>query len=202
VIICWAVYYGKKHNADGVIETISGSVVPFPEFRIFAVGMNIEAWFLGFALAMRNNILMKVAKGSNLAIGYRYAGYIWTMHVTSAASVIGLMGVSAVTLSDHGGVHGLFAFMFFVGIILYNCVSDGAFKYIQRPVNIYSYVLSWFSVSLGALYAVFVMGFADRQKLYNAGSIFQYLTSLCIFAKVFMYQRDVPSHYIGVNWND
>jgi hypothetical protein len=202
VCVCWSIYYGKKHNTTGVIETISGSVVPFPEFRIFAVAMNIEGWVLGSVLAIRNNILMKIAKSSGLASGFRYAGYVWTMHITSAASVIGVMGVSAVTLADHSGVHGIFAFLFFVGIILYNLVSDGSFKYVRRPVNIYSYALSWFSISLGGMYAVFVGAFQNQQKLSNAGSIFQYLTSLCIFVKVFMYQYDVPSHYIGVNWND
>lgn len=55
VLVCWVFYYGLKHN-DSVIRTISETVKPFPENRIFPVTMCIECIFLGIVIWIRNSI--------------------------------------------------------------------------------------------------------------------------------------------------
>ena len=56
VFACWGVFYGLKHNPPGVILTISETVNPFPENRIFPITMNIECVFLAIVIWLRNSI--------------------------------------------------------------------------------------------------------------------------------------------------
>jgi hypothetical protein len=46
VLLCWALFYSLRHNASRRLLTISETVIPFPENRIFAVSMNVEALVL------------------------------------------------------------------------------------------------------------------------------------------------------------
>ena len=198
VIVCWIVFYGKKHHTPGLILTISETVCPFPESRIFAIAMNIEVWAIVVMYVVRNTLFEVYAGNSNKEYGCRHGLIKWTMRICTVFVPLGLAVLSGVTLDESKPVHLVGAFAFFIGGILYNIVSDLGFRWAKAPFSIVSWLFTWICLGCAALYAILLGGFPDNKRLQNAGAVFQYLTCLCMFIKFFLYQFDIPRHHLNV----
>ena len=198
VIVCWIVFYSLKHHQPGRVLTISETVTPFPECRIFAVAMNIEAWALLLVFCVRNAMFGLFANRSNREYECAYIGYKWLMYACTVIAPAGLVLLSAVTLENNRIVHFIGAFMFFIGCLVYNLISDIALRWVRAPTSVASFIFTFVGIGCAVLYAIFLGGFPNDTKFKNIGSVFQYITCLAIFVKVFSYQFDIPNHYFEV----
>lgn len=198
VILCWCLFYGLKHHQRGRVLTISETVVPFPESRVFAIAMNIEAWVIILVFCVRNAMFGLYANRSNREYECAYIAYRWVMYACTALVPLGLIILSAVTLENNEIVHLIGAFLFFVGMLLYNAVSDIGLRWAKAPTSNLSFMFTWVAIGCAVLYVIFLGGFQGNVKMTNAGGVFQYLTCLAIFAKIFCYQYDLPNHYFVI----
>lgn len=200
VIVCWIIFYSMKHYTPGVVLSISETVIPFPESRVFAVTMNIEVWIIVILYIIRNSIV-KIAQ-EKLLISDTYGSFFrrTVMYICTVCVPLGLILVSAITLDEQKGIHLFGAFLFFVGSIIYYISSDFQLRFVQIHVPIYSMMLTWLCLGFAVLYGAFMI--PNNQKIKNAGAIFQYITSILIFLKLFVFRFDVPSHHLTVSKDD
>jgi hypothetical protein len=119
------------------------------------------------------------------------------MWVLLIGAPVGLLILSVFTLSDQMAVHLLGAFLFFVCSGVYFIVGDFSLRFACVRMSIISWVATWLMVGLCALYAVFQMT-SNSLAMSNTGEIFQYLAALALFAKLFPFQYDYPSHGVVV----
>jgi hypothetical protein len=198
VIACWICFYSLGHSTPGRILTISETMVPFPENRIFAVSMNIESVFLFVLYLIRNKIVTTLANRRNVFSTSLSVKRI-VMYICTAAVPLGLAVVSDVTLENQLGTHIFGAVLFFYGSIIYFVVSDFALKDVDRQPALYSRIVSWVSIGCCILYQVlFPIGGSENTGVANAAALFQYATALAIFFKVFIFYFDIPKHYLQV----
>ena len=194
VFSCWGVYYGAKHYTPGVIRTISETVVPFPENRIFPVTMCIECVFLSVALWLRNSVTEQSSIQQNKSVSIR----LFLMKLMIPFIVYGLSILSVLTLVDHFLLHITGAMIFFGLMIVYIILADSTSKTLGWKLGKVSAAISYLipSVFFGH-YLVFAYFRNKNTNLgVSIGSLMQYLMCILIFVKVFMFQFDMPQYTI------
>jgi hypothetical protein len=201
VLVSWICFYSLDHHTPNVIVTISETVAPFPQNRIFAVCMNMEAVFILILYLIRNKILTILARKrppSNKHFKLKRL----VMQICTTVAPIGLSVVSNVTLRDHMGWHLVGAGLFFGGSVLYFLVSDSALADCGRIPSIGSRIVSWASLFFAVLYCGFKLAqnATDDVDHYmrSVSSLFQYFTAISIFVKVFLLFFDLPRHSLQV----
>lgn len=195
VIVCWIFYYSLGHYDKGVIRTISETVCPFPESRIFGVTMNIEAFILFIFYLIRNKIVSTMVLETNYVHSRGFIVKKTVMKVCTACVPIGLSALSALTLDEHQFIHLTGAFFFFYGSIIYYIVSDSALKSIGYSPSLFQRCVSYSTLVFSLLYMGLLSSSNGNRKIANSGAIFQYFTALSIFFKIYLFQYEMPQHY-------
>ena len=192
VIICWICFYSLNHHTPKAILTISETVL-----------MNIEAYILFVLIYIRNSIAIKFSKTNSKSELFSTKLILILMKILWIICPIGLILVSAFTLDESLYVHLTGAGLFFIGMVIYNIISDLIlirFTSSIKPFPIWSTIITWSSLGFAILYGGF--GISKKRSFLNLCAIFQYLTALSIFVKVAVYWYDVPKHYFTVNKKD
>ena len=195
VFSCWGVYYSMKHNTPGVLRTISETVNPFPENRIFPVTMNMECIFLTIAYWIRNSLTSESSKESHKSVSVR----LFFMKALLPFIIIGLSLLADVTLIDNTPLHLTGATVFFMFSIIYLILADSTAKTLGWNVPLFSRIAAWCIpfVFVGHN-VVFGLGrTSNDMKMYSIGSLLQYLMCILIFFKVFMMQFEIPKHTLS-----
>ena len=184
VVSAWIVFYTCGHYTSGLVLTISETMCPFPENRIFGCSMNIESILLFIIYFIRIKIIQKHSElqNSSLSLGYKIRMIV--MYVCLFIVPIGLCALSAVTLDDCAPVHLLGAAFFFYGSLIFYFVSDYSIKAVNCKVPLYSKLTTWAILVFLFLYML-LLNVSSKTAFTNAGAIFQYLTALSIFIKIF-----------------
>jgi hypothetical protein len=196
VIISWVIFYSIGHSIAGRVLTISETVAPFPECRIFSISMCIESIFIFLLFSIRNLLFTSHATQLDKSNDSAFLRYKWAMWILTFGSVIGMIVVSVVTVSDHLPVHLFGAFALFGCAALYFLIGDFALRFASFKLNLVSWMLSWLSIGLAIVFLVLDLSAGGRRAMKNAASIFQYLLALTMFVKVFFSQYDLPKFYI------
>ena len=194
VFSCWGVYYSLKHHTPGIIRTISETVVPFPENRIFPVTMNIECVFIAMAFWLRNSVTEQASKAQNQSVSIR----LFFMKLFIPFIVYGLSILSVLTLEDHFLLHITGAMIFFGLMIVYLILADSTAKTLGWKAPKGSRIVSLMipAVFFGH-YLVYSIFAADNAILaHSIGSLMQYLMCVLIFSKVFLLQFDMPEYTV------
>ena len=194
VFSCWGVYYGAKHYTPGVIRTISETVVPFPENRIFPVTMCIECVFLSVALWLRNSVTEQSSKQQNKSVSKR----LFVMKALIPFIVYGLSILSVLTLVDHFLLHITGAMIFFGLMIVYILLADSTSRTLGWNISGFSSTISYLipSVFFGHYFVFSYFRNKNENLGISIGSLMQYLMCILIFVKVFMFQFDMPQYTI------
>ena len=194
VFSCWGVYYGAKHYTPGVIRTISETVVPFPENRIFPVTMCIECVFLSVALWLRNSVTEQSSKQQNKSVSKR----LFVMKALIPFIVYGLSILSVLTLVDHFLLHITGAMIFFGLMIVYILLADSTSRTLGWNISGLSSTISYLipSVFFGHYFVFSYFRNKNENLGISIGSLMQYLMCILIFVKVFMFQFDMPQYTI------
>ena len=195
VFSCWGVYYGAKHYTPGVIRTISETVVPFPENRIFPVTMCIECVFLSVALWLRNSVTEQSSKQQNKSVSKR----LFVMKALIPFIVYGLSILSVLTLVDHFLLHITGAMIFFGLMIVYILLADSTSRTLGWNISGFSSTISYLipSVFFGHYFVFSYFRNKNENLGISIGSLMQYLMCILIFVKVFMFQFDMPQYTIS-----
>ncbi|EAX96062.1 hypothetical protein TVAG_265510 [Trichomonas vaginalis G3] len=196
VIISWICYYSLGHYTKGKIPYISDTVVKLPQRRIFAAGMSIEGWFIILIFYLRISYCSELAHEANVYLTISYKIKVFILWILLVCAPIGLFVLSAITLEMNLSVHLTGAAVFFFGSFIFYAVSDFTLMQCKVKLNIISLVLTWLVVGFLVLYTVFAS--FSKRSFVNAGAIFQYISSLCIFGKLFCMQYDIPGHHIEI----
>jgi hypothetical protein len=199
VLASWCTYYSLGHNPPGAILPISQTVIGFPENRIFAVSMNMEAIILLLLLLIRNKIIAMVAD-------YRSETHekpekkMKVQRICGVITPIALSVLSAVTLEDQKELHLIASGIFFYGCIIYFAVSDRVLTDLGcRPSRCSS------SCSMGALVFLISSGIcggismatpSSSRIVGNIGALCQYAGAFVLFLKVYLCWSDLPEHHI------
>ena len=196
VLACWACYYGLKHNKGPRIRTISETVIPFPENRIFPVTMNMECIFLLVAIAIREGVIRE-----NTKVGVVYRAGVM---VLVPSIVLGLSLLADLTLVDERITHLMAASVFFFGILIYYMVSDVKMKRTKVKVGWFSLVLPYISLLLLLGYMMLFSLYRQNVFIYSIGSICQYVMAFMIFLKIFIMSFEIPNAQatIDVHFDD
>lgn len=195
VVSCWICFYTLGHFHSDHILTISETVIPFPENRIFPVAMFIESIMLTFFYFIRNASISSFAEEKKIEMPIKK----FVMKCTTFCVPLGLIVLSVVTLEDYESIHLIGAFFFFFGSLIYYLVSDFALKQVGKKISIGSQIVSWSILCSMLLYFGFLM-FNHIWSL-TLGALFQYLTALLIFSKVILLNYDLPHHYLQIKCN-
>lgn len=191
VFSCWAIYYSMKQNTPGLIRTISETMNPFPENRIFPVTMNIECVFLVIVYWLRNSITESAAKDRKLKT-WSIRSRLFLMKLCVPFSVIGLSVLSCVTLKDNKSIHLGGAALFFYVNVLYFFLCDLTGKEVGFKVGFFSKLVSFLCPLFLVLYQV-IIGFFGKPRFWRSiGALCQYAMCMMIFVKIFMFQFDLP----------
>jgi hypothetical protein len=114
--------------------------------------------------------------------------------------------LSSCTLENNLAVHGFGALLFFYGSVLYYILTDWSLSAVGQPPPILSRILSWSLIPLLVAYMKLIGKSFERGPdwvLYaTLGAVFQYITALLIFVKIFLFAFDVPEHYGAVIFAD
>jgi hypothetical protein len=186
------------HFTPGRVLTISETIAPFPEIRIFSICMCIESLIAFALLSLRNAIFAARATASGLAIGDKFPRYKWAMWIFTFGISIGMIVVSVVSVSDHPGVHLFGAGLLFICCVAYFLVSDFALRFACFPFRMPSWVLTWIAVGFAAVFIVLSVIARESVAADNAASVMQYLLALALVAKLFVCQYDIPKVYVIV----
>jgi uncharacterized membrane protein len=198
VLVSWGLYYGRHQNTPGRIVTISQTVAPFPQCRIFSVAMCIEA-FVTLGLAhLRNAAFVSRATASGQITRRLYLIGSYVMLILPLLIAIFLVMVSCVTADDYFPVHITGAFGFFACASLYYIVSDIALAAVDIGKCIASRAATGLTILFSILYMALMLP-KRNQGISNARSIFQYLAALSLFTKMFLFQFDCPRHHFAVH---
>lgn len=192
VVSCWICFYTLGHFHSDHILTISETVIPFPENRIFPVAMCIESVMLIFFYTIRNLAIFEFAKEKKISFPFKKVVII----TTTFCVPIGLIVLSIVTLKDQEAVHLTGAFLFFFGSLTYYITSDLALKQVGKPIKLGSSIISYSIICSMVLYFSFLMLNPSWSK--TLGALFQYITALLIFTKIILFNFDLPQHFLQV----
>jgi len=194
VIVCWIFYYSMHNKYDGRIKTISETVLYFPETRIFGVGLSIESVFVFVLILIRNTVASDLSVKKNI----RFPTLQLFMKIGLIAIPLGIFSLCTITLLDNAPIHLTGAFFFFIGSIIYFTISDYVLRKLGMNISLLSFSVSWLALGFAILY----MTLMSMQKFLSAGAIFQYITSLLIFVKLFLFQYDIPNHNVQITKNN
>jgi hypothetical protein len=201
VFLCWFFFYYLGHNPTGNLMTVSETVLKFPENRIFAVTMNVEAVILLLLFMVRNKITV-------LLVNYRSETHqrpsvrLNVQRVCAVLCPVALSVLSAVTLEDQKELHLFAAAVFFYGCILYFSLSDSTLSYLGCAPS--SFSRSWPMIAFVALMAggvsasVAISSHGSNRLAANLAALCQYVGALSIFVKVWFSWSDLPEHHIIV----
>lgn len=198
VLVCWVFYYGLKHN-DSVIRTISETVKPFPENRIFPVTMCIECIFLGIVIWIRNSITTFYSKKQNIKMEKR----LYFMKLSLPFIMYGLSVLSLVTLLDSSPIHLSAAFLFFTFAAFYFIVCDSTGKQLGWTISTFSLILTYCVSIILILHCITMcLCFIKKSDSWRCiGAICQYLACFCLFIKIFVFQYEIPKVTITNDFN-
>ena len=198
VICAWIVYYTIGHSEPGLVLTISETMCPFPENRIFACTMNIECILLFIVYFIRIRIIKKYTELQNNIISNGYKIRMIFMNICLFIVPFGLCILSAVTLDDFAPVHLLGAAFFFYGSIIFYFITDYSIKKAGCKIPLFSNIMTWATLVFVFFYNL-LLSVSNKTSVTNAGAIFQYLTALSIFIKIFLFQYDIQNQEITIN---
>ena len=192
VFSCWIVYYSMKHHTPGIIRTISETVVPFPENRIFPVTMNMECIFLAIAFWLRNSVTEQSSKQQNKSVAKR----LFFMKLVIPFILYGLSILSVLTLEDHFIFHITGAMIFFGLMIVYLLLADSTARTLDWKVNKGSRIVSYLipGVFFGHYIVFSIFRSRNANLAISVGSLMQYIMCVLIFSKVFLLQFDLPEY--------
>lgn len=183
VLACWGVYYGMGHHYGNKIRTISETVMPFPENRIFPSIMNMECIFLGMAFLVREKYIR-----SQIKCGFVYRFLVFTL---APSILIGLSVLADLTLKDHLVAHLAGASVFFMGMIIYELISDFKLAKTGRKIGV-SRIVPYIGTILFFVYMYIFQNYKHDPRMYSIGSLCQYVMAFFIFLKVFLWGWDIP----------
>ena len=190
VLACWGCYYGLGHHHGGRIRTISETVIPFPENRIFPVTMNMECVFLLVALVLREKTIR-----ARRSVPLLYRIFV---AILIPAMLAGLSILADLTLVDHLAAHLSAASVFFFGILAYFIASDLLLTKARIHVSWFSWLLPYFSLCLLFGYSAVIQNYRNDKFIYSCGSLAQYTMAFCIFLKIFLMGFEIPNDSIVV----
>ena len=197
VIVSWIIFYSMGHHTPGLVLTISETMCPFPEKRIFACTMNVEAIVLFVLFYVRITFIKLQGENANKVHELPFIILTFVLNICWIVVPLGLTVLAAVTLDDGQWPHLIAAGFFFLGSVVFYIVSDFAINYVKGHVPFWSILVSW--VTLGFMVIYFLtLSIGSNTALTNTGAVFQYLTALSIFAKIFIFQYDIPKHKLTV----
>lgn len=191
---CWIFYYGLKHN-DSVIRTISETVKPFPENRLFPVTMCIECIFLSIVIWIRNSATEIFSERQKIKITKR----LFFMKLSLPFITYGLSALSLVTLLDSSPVHLFSAFLFFTFSAFYFIFSDSTGQSVGWKIGKFSKSLT-FCVAFFLILHCITMSLCFIKKSDSwrcVGAICQYLACFCLFIKILVFQYEIPKVLIS-----
>ena len=200
VIICWICFYSMGHYEKGKVLTISETVCPFPERRIFACTMNAEAWILAVIFFIRLSFIKLRAKKQNINEDCLFKAKMIVLYICAFVTPIGLTVLAAITLDEDATPHLIGAGFFFIGFCIFAIVSDFALTQAKVYVPVYSVVTSWLILGFAVIYMLIGM-IANTTALSNTAAVGQYCTAISIFTKVFMFKFDIPKHKVQISSN-
>ena len=200
VVAGWIVYYSLGHNTPGVLLTISETVIPFPECRIFAVTMNMEVIFLYMLYTIRNNAISTLAREKGIILGIKKVILILCKYV----NILGLSITSWITLKEFDVLHFSAAGFFFMGSLIYYVVSDMCLAQVGHPVPQISHAITITIPIFLVLYSVVCtqFQFSDHNFMRSMGALFQYIYCFLLFTRIFLFQYDLPKNAYGTIWGD
>jgi hypothetical protein len=195
-MICWIVFYSSGHFTPGRVLTISQTVIPFPECRIFSIAMCIESLFIFVLFSIRNLLFTAHAIAGGQSEDLKFQYYKWSMWVFTFGAAIGMIVVSVVTVANHFTVHMIGAFALFGSGAVYFIIGDFALRFANFELAMMSWCLSWLILGLAVVFLVVDVASQGKVSGKNAASIFQYLLAFTMFLKLFFSQYDIPKLYI------
>jgi hypothetical protein len=198
VIICWIIYYSCGHQITEYLPTISVTMIPFPESRIFAVTMSVEAIFILIILIIRVLTFYCLFKKQNTQTLCNKALLILTA-LSGVVCTIGLIVLACVTLMDNLYVHNTFAAIFFFGSAIHYLLSDKTMKNCGLKVSRISFIVTILIVIFIFLYMAILLIRTDTAMTFAA--IGQYISCVLIFLKFFLIYRDLPQNTFLVQRN-
>ena len=185
------------HFTPGKVLTISETMCPFPEKRIFACTMNLEAIVLFVLYYVRISFIQLQGENKNKSHDLPFIILVFVMNICLIVVPLGLTILAAVTLDDGEWPHLIAAGFFFVGSIVFYIISDFTINYVKGHVPFWSILVSWLTLGFMVIYFL-TLAIGNSNALLNTGAIFQYLTCLLIFAKIFIFQYDIPRHKLTI----
>jgi hypothetical protein len=198
VFVSWSLYYGRHQNTPGKIVTISQTVAPFPQCRIFSVAMCIEAFATLGLMHLRNAAFISRATASGEITRRLYVVGSYAMLILPLLTAIFMVVVSCVTTEDYFPVHITGAFGFFACACAYYVISDIALVAVGIGQCIPSRAATGLTILFSVLYIALMLP-RRNQATSNARSIFQYLAALSLLVKMFLFQFDYPRHLVGID---
>jgi hypothetical protein len=201
VVVCWVFFYGLGQSPRGRLLTISETVNLWPQNRIFAGAMNVEALLLALLYLARNRVIA-LWGGRRARLPSTFGLNVAVCRVCTVAAPGGLSALALVTLAEHAPAHLAAAFVFFAGSIAYYFASDACLRAVGHPPPALSAALSWACLGLALMYPTLFSlargGAAHARALANAGAACQYLTAFAVFLKVLFFYYDAPPHRVTV----
>ena len=179
-------YTTPNHNPTKSIVTISETVIPFPENRIFPVTMNIECVLLFMLLWIRIKLISSSSRRQSIKLSFSFN----IAKFMPFAIIFGLSATSSFTLVDNQALHLFAASCFFFGIVIFFMITDSAMKQCHFPIKTFSRMLPYINLLTLVVYMVLL------PFNHALGSLLQYLSAFMMFFKVYIQYFDYPSFTI------
>lgn len=194
VIAGWCIYYGYGHHTPGCLRTISETVIPFPENRIFSTTMNVECLVLILIFLLRRKIIQAAAERKNVSSNFKYKVLRFVSDFLTPLCISGLSLTSAFTLIDYKILHLLAASFFFFGVLIYYIITDKMAIMAGIKINWFSRLLPYVAIVIIFTYnTIMVKQFTNFDpKTYSFCSACQYVSCFMIFLKIFLMRFDLP----------
>lgn len=190
VLVSWTFYYYYERYPEQGLQTISETVIYFPENRIFSATMNIESLILLIVFYLRVNITEEISKLKKIR-SFNLRLRLTIMKLSMLPACISLSVLSAVTLEDHFGVHIAASGFFFLLCIIFFICSDLTAHELHFP-------LKKVSIAVTAAIPVFMVAYpsflcSKKRTFRTLGGFFQYCMCFFIFIKIYLFQYDYPN---------
>ena len=191
VLSAWAIFYSVGHSKKGLILTVSETMNPFPESRIFSTTMHMEMIFLIIVYWIRYQVTKSAANQKGVQ-GKLFSALMITMAICNILMVIGVSMVSAVTLKEHTAFHLTGASLFFYLSIVYYFVADAAAEMVGISIKGFSKIINYILPFIMVAYVVLIAKYAKIHVCRNIGGIAQYILASLIFLKIYYFGKDLP----------
>ena len=197
IAVCWTIYYSMSHNTTSYLPTISVTMVPFPESRIFAVTMSIESIFLLIILLCRvYSIYLSIIRREGALTKMQWFMICMTLF-TGVTSYIGLILLSCFSLEDDFYIHNYSALVFFFGSFIHYVISDSTMDRAKISISLLSSANSVLILIVMIVYLVLM-----NIKSLTFAAILQYITCALIFIKLYLIYLDLPAQYFTISSNE